>query len=901
LFVEARNWAKEARNMSTSRNSRIFGIIFLAILICIISFPAYSKYSGRTSDSNNPYQITMSAVVGQEFRLKLSTGGILGPNDVVLIANGDFENGKSNWSYMLGDMSVGGVPAGLSVPVGVGNAVARASMAKNNTVGMYSQLVSLKGNTAYVLSAYIWILGNNNHKVDVAVVDLDDAGLGSPYGIWEGQLTLSINNPGADGGYFVYSPFRTAPNTKLVTVRIFYTGLYETDDDWPYYPIGVMWDNIAITPIEDFPYKVSAPPLWPEEDPTIEKMVTNSSDINCDNQVNFLDVSSVASNWLGTVAYSGHGQIISIEAEHYAGNTPTEDSSWVERSNINAGGDRYMQCLPDKGSLINTDNLGNSPNLSYLVDFETPGIYYVWIRGRADSTYSDSVYYGINGQALSLKFPIGNFSWNLSGGRTRHSVNVSESGIHRIDLWMQEDGIVIDRILITNNIQYDPATLQEWGHPESNRDEILQNKSDIDNDGIVNFGDFSRIAEDWNSERVDASTLTGKVMCGYQGWFNCPDDGAYPDRGWTHYERDGKFEPGYCSIDFWPDVSEFDKDERFATAFKLPDGNFADVYSSRNRKTIDRHFRWMREYRIDGVFLQRFAVSVANESGLNHCDTVLRRARESANKYGRVYAVMYDLSGLGENGSQIVIEDWKHLVDDLGVTHDSNDRSYLHHRGKPVVGVWGIGFNDGRQYTLDECKTLVQFFKNDSQYGGLTVMVGVPSYWRTLNRDCMNDPKVHEVINEADIVCPWAVGRYSDYSGVDSYCNSVWIPDMEWCKIRGKDYLPVIFPGFSWGNMQGSGFNSIPRREGQFLWRQFYRVIGDAKVGMVYQAMFDEVDEGTAIFKCTSTPAKTPVWSPGSVFLDYEGLPSDYYLWLVGQGGKMLRGEIPLSASIPSR
>jgi hypothetical protein len=65
---------------------------------------------------------------------------------------------------------------------------------------------------------------------------------------------------------------------------------------------------------------------------------------------------------------------------------------------------------------------------------------------------------------------------------------------------------------------------------------------------------------------------------------------------------------------------------------------------------------------------------------------------------------------------------------------------------------------------------------------------------------------------------------------------------------------------------------------------------------MIYQAMFDEVDEGTAIFKCTNNP---PVGA--SKFLTYEGLPSDYYLWLVGQGGRMLRGEIPLTEEIPKR
>jgi hypothetical protein len=34
---------------------------------------------------------------------------------------------------------------------------------------------------------------------------------------------------------------------------------------------------------------------------------------------------------------------------------------------------------------------------------------------------------------------------------------------------------------------------------------------------------------------VDTSTLTGKVMVGYQGWFNCEGDGA--DLGWTHWAK----------------------------------------------------------------------------------------------------------------------------------------------------------------------------------------------------------------------------------------------------------------------------------------------------------------------------------------------------------------------------
>ncbi len=86
---------------------------------------------------------------------------------------------------------------------------------------------------------------------------------------------------------------------------------------------------------------------------------------------------------------------------------------------------------------------------------------------------------------------------------------------------------------------------------------------------------------------VDRKTLTGKVLCGYQGWFCAEGDGA--GRGWYHWGRGRRFEPGHCTIDLWPDTSELDTDERYATAFKHADGRQAEVFSSFNRKTNLRH------------------------------------------------------------------------------------------------------------------------------------------------------------------------------------------------------------------------------------------------------------------------------------------------------------------------
>jgi hypothetical protein len=387
---------------------------------------------------------------------------------------------------------------------------------------------------------------------------------------------------------------------------------------------------------------------------------------------------------------------------------------------------------------------------------------------------------------------------------------------------------------------------------------------------------------------VDRNTLSGKVMCGYQGWFAAEGDGS--GRGWNHWTQSGTFQPGSCKIDLWPDVRELTPEERYATPFRHADGRTAEVFSSMNRPTVLRHFKWMKDYGIDGVFVQRFAVELFHERGFHQVNVVLDHCREGANLYGRTYAVMYDLSGLKAGQMRRVKDDWKLLVDRMQITRDPG---YQQHAGKPVVAIWGLGFKD-RDYTLDEGLELVKFLKSDPKYGGCTVMLGVPAYWRTLDHDSINDRKLHELALQADIVSPWTVGRYTDPETAMAYATNVLQPDLQWCLKRGKEFMPVVFPGFSWHNMYPrSPFNQIPRLKGKFLWTQFAQAKKSGAT-MIYQAMFDEVDEGTAIFKCTDDP---PVGV--SRFLDYEGLPSDFYLRLVGRASAMLRGEIPVTDELP--
>ena len=384
-----------------------------------------------------------------------------------------------------------------------------------------------------------------------------------------------------------------------------------------------------------------------------------------------------------------------------------------------------------------------------------------------------------------------------------------------------------------------------------------------------------------SSIAVDVSTLNGKVMVGYQGWFNCPGDGAR--LGWKHWTRSRKneFGPGNVTVDLWPDVSELDAEERYATGFKRADGSAAEVFSSANRKTVLRHFRWMRDYGIDGAFLQRFATGLSGPASLRNNNTVLSHVREGAKQSGRTFAVMYDLSGLKAGQVKRVCDDWTSLRSELKVTSDAN---YLHHNGKPLVAVWGIGFSDDRKYSLRECHDLVKWLKSD----GCSVMLGVPSFWREGRRDATDDPLLHQIIKEAEVISPWTIGRYRTPDEAARHATDVWQPDRQWCQRERLDFLPVVFPGFSWHNLNGGKLDQIPRLKGDFLWSQ---VTAAKRVGcnMLYVAMFDEVDEGTAIFKCTNEPPT----GDDAKFLTYEGLPSDHYLKLAGRAGKLLRNELP--------
>jgi hypothetical protein len=393
---------------------------------------------------------------------------------------------------------------------------------------------------------------------------------------------------------------------------------------------------------------------------------------------------------------------------------------------------------------------------------------------------------------------------------------------------------------------------------------------------------------------VDASTMNHKLLMGYQGWFSCPNDGSALDF-WWHWSRDNDSPAAAnANMDFMPDDSELAPNELFATSLTYSNGSPVSLYSAAVQATVSRHFQWMQENQLDGVFLQRFVSDLSGPSELSFRNQVTTNVRVGAEAYGRVFAIMYDVSGEPTNTLvSAITNDWISLVNTL---HLTNSTRYLHHKGKPVVALWGFGFNDGNHLSSpQQAQTVINWFKSQ----GVTVMGGVPTYWRTLSNDSYTNAAWTPVYLSFDAISPWAVGRFGNNAGADNYTATITVPDLAECTTNGIDYMPVVFPGFSWHNENGGVLNQIPRNGGSFYWRQVYDSI-HAGCNMIYGAMFDEVNEGTAIYKLAPTASQLPAQGE-FLALNCDGitLNSDWYLRLADQAGKMLRGNIPLQSAIP--
>ena len=392
---------------------------------------------------------------------------------------------------------------------------------------------------------------------------------------------------------------------------------------------------------------------------------------------------------------------------------------------------------------------------------------------------------------------------------------------------------------------------------------------------------------------VPADSLSGKLIVGYQGWFGCPGDYG-GNWGWIHWFTDNIPDAAHLRVDMLPKVSEYPKDGLCPTDLKTASGEPIYLFTSQSPGVVDTHFRWMAQYGIDGAAVQRFLSVVANPASLPRWDHLLSNERAAAEHNGRVFFISYDISGANP-GTVIndIARDWRHLVVDLRIT---DSPQYLRDHGKPVVELWGFGTTD-RPGTPVEVRGLIYAMKTGA-WGlpPVTVVGGVAENWRTLNGSSKTDPAWTAAYDTFDVISPWFTGRFRDPQAAQSYLADRAGGDLAATRRLGIGYMPDVFPGFSWTNqMRLTGHQSpldqIPRDCGNLEMAQVKTLLG-LGVNMLYVGMFDEVDEGTAIFKVAARPDELPV-GVGMVPLREGGcqMGSDGYLRVTGEAAQMLHAE----------
>ncbi len=85
------------------------------------------------------------------------------------------------------------------------------------------------------------------------------------------------------------------------------------------------------------------------------------------------------------------------------------------------------------------------------------------------------------------------------------------------------------------------------------------------------------------AQNIDPSSLDGKVLLGYQGWFRCPGGGTM-GTNWSHWAN-GVPAAASLVIDMYPDLREFEQGETCAVPGMTIGPNPASLFSSGNSRT----------------------------------------------------------------------------------------------------------------------------------------------------------------------------------------------------------------------------------------------------------------------------------------------------------------------------
>ncbi len=157
----------------------------------------------------------------------------------------------------------------------------------------------------------------------------------------------------------------------------------------------------------------------------------------------------------------GLNGLVSVEAEHFDDNITQSNATWQQVGPT--GGFTGEAGMQVRGlAQINEGYAATSPRLDYQVSFVKTGTHYVWIRAWGAGGGDDSCHTGLDGEEIATCDRMQgwnlNYTWsNSTMDGVRSTFEVDSTGIHTFNVWMREDGLIVDKIVLTTNPDYTPT------------------------------------------------------------------------------------------------------------------------------------------------------------------------------------------------------------------------------------------------------------------------------------------------------------------------------------------------------------------------------------------------------------------------------------------------------------
>jgi hypothetical protein len=171
----------------------------------------------------------------------------------------------------------------------------------------------------------------------------------------------------------------------------------------------------------------------------------------------------------GGGAFVESSGMVVMECENYTSKAAGTGSytSYAWQLNTSTSGDSgdCMEALPDNGA--NTGDGSDGPVLDFQINFSTTGVYYMLLRMPDLANADDGVNIGLDDSVTRNKIEnkISGWSWEKDSA----TVTINSTGYHTFNIWMREDGVIVDKVVLTTNSSYS-LTGTNTGPAESSRE-----------------------------------------------------------------------------------------------------------------------------------------------------------------------------------------------------------------------------------------------------------------------------------------------------------------------------------------------------------------------------------------------------------------------------------------------